>query len=118
MKPLFIHYSKCSTCRKAAKWLKDNGIEIEMRDIIEHNPSKEELILWHTKYPITLSKIFNTSGVRYRELNLKSVVNSATDEELIETLSSEGKLIKRPVLVTDSTILFGFNEDKWREALL
>ena len=118
MKPIFIYYSKCSTCRKAAKWLDDNNIDVEKRDIIEQNPSSDELKLWSVKHSLVLSKICNTSGLKYRELNLKSVVNSASDDELIDILSSDGKLIKRPILLSENSILFGFKEDKWSDTLL
>ena len=118
MKPIFIYYSKCSTCRKAAKWLSDNNIDVEKRDIIDCNPNVEELKLWSSKYSLMLPKIFNTSGIKYRELNLKSVVNVASDDELLEILASDGKLIKRPVLLSSESILFGFNEDRWSDTLL
>lgn len=118
MKPIFMHYPKCSTCREAAKWLKESNIDVEIRDIIEQNPNKDELSEWHSKFSLVLPKIFNTSGVKYRELGLKSVVNIATDDELIKTLASDGKLVKRPILLCDNAILFGFNKDKWSEALL
>ena len=117
MKPIFIHYPKCSTCRKAAKWLKENNIDFDIRDIIDENPSKDELKSWSLNYSLLLPKVFNTSGIKYRELNLKSIVNTSTDDELIDILASDGKLVKRPVLVLEDNVLFGFNEEKWSEAL-
>lgn len=118
MKPIFIHYPKCSTCRKAAKWLSENNIDVEIRDIVENNPSKSELHSWNSRYSLSLPKVFNSSGLKYRELKLKDVVNVESDERLIELLASDGMLVKRPILVCDDTILFGFKEDKWRESLL
>lgn len=118
MKPIFIHYPKCGTCRNALKWLKESNIDVEIRDIIENNPTKDELSSWNNNYSMSLLKAFNTSGIKYRELQLKDIVKGATDEQLIELLASDGKLVKRPVLVMDSAIFFGFKEDEWRSALL
>lgn len=118
MKPLFIQYAKCGTCQKAAKWLKANGIEVESRDIITQNPSGEELNTWIPKSGVPVNKFFNTSGIRYKELGLKDVVKTAGYEQLLELLASEGKLVKRPVLVAGDTVLVGFKEEEWAAKLL
>lgn len=117
MKPLFLCYSKCGTCRKAAKWLQDNGIEVESRDITIQNPTTEELNLWIEKNGVAINKLFNTSGVKYRELGVKDIIKTASREELIELLASDGKLVKRPILVTDDTVLIGFKEEEYTTLL-
>lgn len=117
MKPLFIQYAKCGTCQKASKWLKANGIEVESRDIITINPTKEELSAWIPESGLPITKFFNTSGVRYKELGLKDVVKKASEEELLDLLASEGKLVKRPILVTSDFVLVGFKEADWEEKL-
>lgn len=117
MKPLFIQYAKCGTCQKASKWLKANDIEVESRDIITINPTKEELSTWIPKSGLAITKFFNTSGVRYKELGLKDVVKKASEEELLDLLASEGKLVKRPILVTPDFVLVGFKEADWEEKL-
>lgn len=117
MKPLFIQYAKCGTCQKASKWLKANDIEVESRDIITINPTKEELSTWIPKSGLPITKFFNTSGVRYKELGLKDVVKKASEEELLDLLASEGKLVKRPILVTPDFVLVGFKEADWEEKL-
>jgi arsenate reductase len=101
MKPLFIHYPKCGTCRKAYKWLEENGIEVESRHIVENNPNKEELSEWIDKSGLPISRFFNTSGIIYRENNLKEKVNSASRNELLEILASNGMVVKRPIVVGD-----------------
>lgn len=113
MTPLFIYYSKCSTCQKAKKWLESNGIEFEVRDIITENPNIEELTEWTKKSDLPITKFFNTSGLRYKELELKNVVKTASNQHLLTLLASEGKLIKRPLLITDNNIIVGFNEEKY-----
>lgn len=118
MKPLFIQYPKCSTVRKAAKWLKENNIEVEKRDIVENNPTVEELTEWIPKSGFPIRRFFNTSGQVYRQNNLKDVVKTASDEELIKLLSENGMLVKRPVLVASDFVLVGFKEEEWREKLL
>ncbi|MGL4780774.1 MAG: arsenate reductase family protein [Bacteroidales bacterium] len=117
MKPLFIQYAKCGTCQKASKWLKANEIEVESRDIITINPTKEELRAWIPKSGLPINKFFNTSGVRYKELGLKDVVKKASEEELLDLLASEGKLVKRPILVAPDFVLVGFKEADWEEKL-
>lgn len=115
--PLFICYTHCGTCRKAAKWLKENSIEVETRDIATQNPSQDELADWIPKSGKPIAKFFNTSGLRYKELKMKDVVKTASANELLAALASEGMLVKRPILVTDKTVLVGFDEQEWKEAV-
>jgi arsenate reductase len=109
MKPLFIHYPKCGTCRKAYKWLEENGIEVESRHIVENNPNKEELSEWIDKSGLPISRFFNTSGIIYRENNLKEKVNSASRNELLEILASNGMVVKRPIVVGDDFVLVRYS---------
>ena len=113
---LFIEYPKCSTCKKAKKWLTDNNIEFEDRNIVEDTPTEKELKKWITESKKDIKKFFNTSGLKYKELNLKEKLPNMTDDEKIKLLSSDGMLIKRPLLITDNTILTGFREKEWQEA--
>ena len=113
MKNIFIEYPKCSTCKKAKKWLEKNNIEFIDRNIVEETPTVEELIEWIQKSGKELKKWFNTSGLKYKELNLKDKLVTMSDKEKIELLASDGMLIKRPVLVSDTGIFTGFKEDKW-----
>lgn len=117
MKCLFIEYPKCSTCKNAKKWLIQNNIEFEDRNIVENTPTKEELEKWIKQSKKEIKKFFNTSGLKYKELNLKEKLPNMTDEEKIELLSSDGMLIKRPLLITDKEILVGFKEKEWEEVL-
>ena len=110
---LFIQYPKCSTCRKAAKWLQDNNIEVESRHIVEVNPTAEELNVWIDRSGLDIKKFFNTSGKVYKENNLKDVVKTASRDELIALLASDGMLVKRPLLVGDDFVLVGFKESDW-----
>lgn len=118
MNYLFIQYPKCGTCQKAAKWLKENNISVETRDIVSNNPTKIELQSWIEMSDKPISKFFNTSGLRYRELNLKERVKSASDQELIEILSSEGMVVKRPLLIGENFVLVGFDQKQWEAILL
>lgn len=113
MKNIFIEYPKCSTCKKAKKWLEENNIEFEDRNIIEETPTVKELTKWIKESEIDIKKWFNTSGLKYKNLNLKEKLSNMSDKEKIELLASDGMLIKRPVLVSDKGIFIGFNEDKW-----
>lgn len=117
MKPLFVHYPQCGTCRKATKWLNDNHIEVVSRHIVEQNPTRKELTEWIEKSELPVQKFFNTSGQVYRSLNLKEKVKTASKEELIDLLASEGMLVKRPILVADDFVLVGFKEDEWSKKL-
>lgn len=117
MKCLFIEYPKCSTCKNAKKWLIQNNIEFDDRNIVENTPTKEELEKWIKQSKKEIKKFFNTSGLKYKELNLKEKLPNMTDKEKIELLSSDGMLIKRPLLITDKEILVGFKEKEWEEVL-
>ncbi len=115
-KPLFVYYPKCGTCQKALKWLKSHDIEVELRDIVDDNPKIEELDQWHKMSKLPLKKFFNTSGLVYKAMDLKTVLPNATQEYQLELLASEGKLVKRPILVCDGKVLVGFKESDY-EAL-
>ena len=114
---LFIHYPKCSTCQKALKWLDEQKIAYETREIKEKNPTKEELEGWYRKSGLALKRFFNTSGMKYRELGLKDKLSEMEEEDKILLLASDGMLIKRPLAVTEDRVLVGFKEKEW-EALL
>lgn len=117
-KILVLQYPKCTTCQKAIKWLTDNNVEFESRHIVEQNPTKKELAKWIELSQLPIAKFFNTSGLRYRALNLKDKVKTAPIDELIDILASEGMLVKRPLAVTDNTVLTGFKEQLWKDTLL
>ena len=117
MNLLFVQYPKCGTCRKAAKWLQENNVEVESRHIVEENPTAVELQEWIERSKLPIQKFFNTSGKVYRENNLKEVVKTASQDELIKLLATDGMLVKRPVLVSDKFVLVGFKEAEWSEAL-
>lgn len=118
MKYLFIEYPKCSTCNKAKKWLENNKIEFEDRHIIEKTPTYEELDKWIRVNSNDIKKFFNTSGLVYRDLNLKEKLDNMTYEEKVELLSSNGMLIKRPLLIGNNFVLTGFKEKEWKEKLI
>lgn len=111
----FINYKKCSTCKNAEKWLKEKGIEFQDRQIVENNPTVEELrnFLVLSGHPV--KKFFNTSGILYREMNLKDKVTTDSEEVLLEILATNGMLVKRPLLVTENNVLIGFKEKEWDE---
>ena len=115
MKNLFIEYPKCSTCKKAKKWLETNNIEFEDRHIVEQVPTIEELKTWIDLSKVDLKKWFNTSGLKYKELKLKEKLQSMSDNEKIKLLTSDGMLIKRPLLISDKGIFIGFKEDEWKK---
>lgn len=115
---LFLQYPKCGTCRKAAKWLEANGVAVTSRDIVTDNPGVEELTAWIKKSGLPVSKFFNTSGVLYKEMNMKDKVKSTPEDELIALLAEHGKLVKRPILVDEAYVLVGFKEDEWKEHML
>ena len=114
---LFIEYPKCSTCKKAKKWLIDNNVDFQDRYIVENTPTVEELKKWIVESKKDIKKFFNTSGLKYKELNLKEKLQKMSDEEKIKLLSSDGMLIKRPLLVSENGILVGFKEEEWKELL-
>ena len=113
MKILFNEYPKCSTCKKAKKWLDDHEIRYDDRHIVENNPSKDELKEWLAKINKPVRKFFNTSGQLYRELGLKDKLDSMSEDEQLEVLASDGMLIKRPLVVGDDFVLSGFREKEW-----
>ena len=116
---LFLEYPPCSTCKKAKKWLDDHGIIYTDRHIKENNPSYEELKSWYAISGMPLKKFFNTSGLQYRALELKDKLPTMSEEEQLQLLSSDGILVKRPVLVTDDgKVLTGFKETDWEKTLL
>lgn len=117
MKNIFIEYPKCSTCKKAKKWLEENKIEFSDRNIVENNPNCKELAEWIKISGLEIKKWFNTSGLKYKELNLKEKLNKMTDEEKIELLSTDGMLVKRPILITKNGITAGFKEEIWKELI-
>ena len=117
MKKLFIQYPKCTTCKKAKKFLIDNNIEFEDRDITLNNPNEEELKKWIKLSGLDVKKFFNTSGILYREMNLKDKIKTMSKEEMIEILSTNGMLVKRPLLVMDDKVLVGFKEENYKEII-
>ena len=117
MKNIFIEYPRCSTCKRAKKWLEENNIDFMERNIVEEIPKVEELNEWIKKSGHEIKKWFNTSGLKYKELKLKEKLDTMNDKEKIELLASDGMLIKRPILVSDKGILIGFKEDNWKQLL-
>ena len=115
---LFVYYPKCSTCRKAKKWLEENNIEFEERHIIDDNPTYEELKEWYEKSGLDLNRFFNTSGMKYRELKLKDKRPEMSEDEQLKLLATDGMLVKRPVIVSDDVVLTGFKVKEWKEKLL
>ena len=119
MSVLFIEYPKCTTCKKAKKWLDEHGVEYVDRHIVEDSPSAEELAAWQARSGLPLRRFFNTSGMKYRELGVKAMLDAGmTDEEAFALLATDGMLVKRPIVVTDDVVLTGFKEAAWEEALL
>lgn len=114
----FICYPKCSTCRKAQAWLDEREIPYELRLILEENPSAEELKAWQTRSGLPLKRFFNTSGLKYKALNLKERLPEMSEEEQLELLSSDGMLIKRPLLISEDFVLAGFREAEYEEKLV
>ena len=115
---LFLEYPPCSTCKKAKKWLEEQGVAYTDRHIQNENPSYEELKAWYTRSGLPLKKFFNTSGQQYRALELKDKLPTMTEEEQLRLLASDGMLVKRPLVVTESAVLTGFREEEWKTALL
>ncbi|MBQ3015651.1 MAG: arsenate reductase family protein [Clostridia bacterium] len=113
----FICYPRCTTCRKAQKWLDEQGIEYEFRDIKLDNPKLDELTEWYKKSSLPLKKFFNTSGLLYKSLDLKNKLPEMTDEEMLKLLATDGMLVKRPLLVGDDFVLVGFRESEWDSQL-
>lgn len=114
---LFLEYPKCSTCQKAKKWLGEHEIEYTDRHIAEEHPSYEELKEWYEKSGLPLKKFFNTSGMLYKEMKLKEKLPAMSEEEQLRLLSSDGMLIKRPIIVSEEKVLVGFKETEWMDHL-
>ena len=113
----FICYPKCTTCQKAKKWLDDNKIEYELRDIKEDNPSLDELTTWYKMSGLPLKKFFNTSGLLYKSMERKDKLPAMSDEEQLKLLATDGMLVKRPLVIGEVFVLVGFKESEWREKL-
>ena len=113
----FICYPKCTTCQRAKKWLDDNALEYTLRDIKLDNPSKDELTEWYKKSALPLKKFFNTSGLLYKSLDLKNKLPEMSEDEMLTLLSTDGMLVKRPLLVSEDFVLVGFKEDEWAKTL-
>lgn len=118
MKPLFLCYPKCSTCQKAKKFLAENQIDVEERHIVEDHPHKDELTKWMNRYQGEAKKFFNTSGLVYRDMELKDKVKTMTPDQMAEVLATNGMLVKRPLVILADTVLVGFKEEQWKAALL
>ena len=116
-KPLFICYDRCTTCQKARKWLDEQGVDYETRPIREENPTRDELSAWQRASGLPLRRFFNTSGMKYRELNLKDRLPDMPEEEMLSLLASDGMLVKRPLLITGENALPGFRAEEWKKAL-
>ena len=113
MKNLFIEYPKCSTCKKAKEWLNKNNIEFNSRNIVTETPTEKELQQWIKESKLEIKKWFNTSGLKYKELNLKEKLQTIDEEEKIKLLASDGMLIKRPIVISEKGIYVGFKEKEW-----
>lgn len=115
---LFLEYPKCTTCKRAKKWLDENFVTYTDRDIKLDNPSYEELKEWYEKSGIPLRKFFNTSGLLYKSMNLKDKLPSMSEDEQLRLLATNGMLIKRPLLITENSVLTGFREADWAKHIL
>ena len=113
----YICYPKCTTCQRAKKWLDDNNIECELRDIKENNPNFEELSKWYKISGLPLKKFFNTSGLLYKSMCLKDKLTAMSEEEQLKILATDGMLVKRPLLIGEDFVLVGFKEKEWSEKL-
>ncbi len=111
---IFLYYPKCSTCKKALSWIREQGIKVTERDIVLDNPTEKEIKLWHKRSGLPLKKFFNTSGMKYRELGLKDKLKEMSEEEQYKLLATDGMLVKRPLLVGKDFVLTGFKLDDWK----
>ena len=114
----FICYAKCTTCQKARKWLDENNIEYEFRDIKNENPTVEELTEWYKVSGLPLKKFFNTSGLLYKSMELKNKLPAMSDDEMLALLATDGMLVKRPIAVGEGFVLVGFKEAEWKVKLI
>ena len=112
---LFVNYPKCGTCQKARKYLEEKGIAFEDRNIKEQNPTADELKKWIEKSGLPIKKLFNTSGMLYRQMGLKDKLPDMSEQEMIELLATDGMLVKRPILVTENQVLVGFKQAEWEQ---
>ena len=115
---LFLQYPKCTTCQKAKKWLDERHIAYTARHIAEDNPSYDELKAWYEKSGLPLKRFFNTSGLLYKEMQLKDKLPAMSQEEQLRLLATNGMLVKRPLVISDTIVLVGFREAEWEEKLL
>lgn len=115
---LFVEYPKCSTCQKAKKWLDEHGLTYEDRHIVENNPTYEELKAWYARSGLPLKRFFNTSGLKYKALQLKDKLPTMSEDEQLKLLATDGMLVKRPVIVMADKVLTGFKPAEWEEKLL
>lgn len=114
---LFLCYPKCTTCKKAQRFLEEHGAAYTLRDIKTQNPTREELAAWQAKSGLPLRRFFNTSGMQYRALNLKETLDQMSEAEQLDLLASDGMLVKRPILALEDRVLVGFRETEWAQAL-
>ncbi len=117
MTPVFLCYAKCTTCQKAKKWLDDHGAAYSERPIREQRPTEAEIRAWQKKSGLPLRRFFNTSGMLYREMKLTERLPAMSEEEAVALLASDGMLVKRPLLILENTVLVGFREKEWENAL-
>ena len=113
----FVCYPKCTTCGRAKKWLDDNNVEYELRDIKLNNPTYEELAEWHKKSGLDIKKFFNTSGLLYKSLNLKNELSKMNEEEMLKLLATDGMLVKRPLLIAENFVLVGFKLQEYEQII-
>jgi len=111
----FICYPKCTTCQKAKKWLDENNVEYVLRDIKLNNPTLDELTEWHRKSSLPLKKFFNTSGLLYKSLELRSKLSEMTENDMLKLLATDGMLVKRPLLIGENFVIVGFKEDEYKK---
>ena len=114
----FICYPRCTTCQRAKAWLDESGVEYELRDIKLDNPTLDELKVWHEQSGLPLKKLFNTSGLLYKSLDLKTKLPTMSEDEMLALLASDGMLVKRPLLILDGRVLVGFKEPEWQSELI
>ena len=114
---IFVEYPKCTTCKRAKSWLDEHGIEYTDRNIKEENPAYDELKEWHKLSGLPLKKFFNTSGMLYRSMELKSKLDTMSEEDQLKLLSSDGMLVKRPIIIKDGKVIVGFKSEEWEKEL-
>lgn len=114
---LFLCYPKCSTCQKARKWLEEQGVSFEERDIKRNNPTEEELRTWYARSGLPLKRFFNTSGLQYKVLGLKDKLPTMSEEEQLALLATDGMLVKRPLIVDEHFVLTGFKQAEWEQTI-